>query len=58
MPEENFKRDLETRVKATEDNRAQLQKVWQKAKDLEAAVESAQNSRLEYERKRGKRTAK
>jgi hypothetical protein len=53
MPEANAKRDLEALIKATEDNRAQLQTVWQKVKDLEAAIASARNSRLESQRKGG-----
>jgi hypothetical protein len=55
MPKVNANRDLDALIKATEDNRAHLQTVWQKVKVLEAAIASAQNSALESDRKRGKR---
>jgi hypothetical protein len=54
MPKSDVKRDLEALIKATEDNRAELKKTQQKVEDLEAAIASAQNSRLESERKQGK----
>ncbi|HXB59920.1 MAG TPA: hypothetical protein VNU95_10155 [Candidatus Acidoferrales bacterium] len=50
------KRDLEALIKATEDNRAELKRTQQKMEKLEAAIQAMQNSRLEAERKRGKRT--
>jgi hypothetical protein len=51
----DVKRDLEALIKATEDNRAELKRTHQKMEKLEAAIQSMQNTRLESERKRGKR---
>lgn len=58
MPRANAQRDLNTLIKVTEDNRAHLQRAWQKVKDLEAAIASAQNSRLESEQKARKAKSK
>ena len=49
------KRDLEALIKVTEENRAELKRTQQKMDKLEAAIQAMQNSRLESERKRGKR---
>ena len=49
------KRDLEALIKATEESRAELKRTQQKMDKLEAAIQTMQNSRLESERKRGKR---
>ena len=54
MPPET-KRDLDALIKATEDNRSELKRTQQKMDKLEAAIQAMQNSRLESERKRGKR---
>jgi deoxycytidylate deaminase len=55
---QNAKRDLDALIKATEENRAELIKTQQKVESLKAAIHAAQNSILESERKRRKRTAK
>jgi len=53
MPKSDSKRDLDTLIKATEGNRAELKKTQQKVEKLEAAIRAMRNSRLESERKRG-----
>jgi hypothetical protein len=58
MPKLNSERDLDALIKVTEDNRAELKKTQLKMENLEAAIKSMQNSRLESERRRGKRNAK
>jgi hypothetical protein len=55
MSKPNDSRDLTALIKTTEDNRAELKKTQQKMENLEAAIRAMQNSRLESERKRGKR---
>jgi uncharacterized coiled-coil protein SlyX len=57
MPKPDVKRDLDALIKATEDNRAELKKTQQKMDKLEAAIQAVQNSRLESERKRGRRNS-
>jgi hypothetical protein len=49
-------RDLAALIKTTEDNRAELKKTQQKMEKLEAAIQAMQNSRLQAEQKRGKRS--
>jgi hypothetical protein len=58
MPKQNVKRDLDALIKATEENRLELKKTQLKMEKLEAAIKTVQNSRLEDEQKREKRTAK
>jgi hypothetical protein len=55
MPKPDSKRDLDALIKATEKNRVELKKTQQKVENLEASIHALQNSRLESERKRGKR---
>jgi hypothetical protein len=55
MPEPDSQRDLDALIKATEENRAELKKTQQKTETLKAAIRAMQNSRLESERKQGKR---
>jgi hypothetical protein len=55
MPEPDSQRDLDALIKATEENRAELKKTQQKTEILKAAIRAMQNSRLESERKQGKR---
>jgi hypothetical protein len=55
MPKPDAKRDLEALIKATEQNRSELRKTQQKIETLETAVQALRDSRLEAERKRGKR---
>jgi hypothetical protein len=52
MPELNAGRDLDALLKATEENRAELKKIQEKAASLETAIQVFQNSRNESERKR------
>jgi hypothetical protein len=58
MPKPDAKRDLDSLIKATEENRAELKKTQQKVEALEAAIQALLNSRLESERKRGKAKSK
>lgn len=55
MPERDSNRDLDALVKAMEENRAELKKTQKKVEALEAAIQAARNSRLESDRKKGKR---
>jgi hypothetical protein len=52
MPNAGADRDLNTLIKATEDNRAILKKTQQKMETLQAAIQALKSSRLEMERKR------
>lgn len=58
MPKPDSNRDLNTLIKATEDNRAILKKTQQKMENLQAAIQAMKSSRLEIERKRGLRNPK
>jgi hypothetical protein len=58
MPKSDSQRDLNALIKATEDNRAELKKRQQKVENLESAIRTMQNSRIESEQKRGKRNSK
>jgi uncharacterized coiled-coil protein SlyX len=55
MPEPGSNRDLDALVKAMEENRVELKKTQKKVEALEAAIQAVRNSRLESERKGGKR---
>jgi hypothetical protein len=54
MSEGDTKRDLEALIKATEGNRAELRKTQQKMEQLEAAIQTMRDSRVESERRREK----
>lgn len=58
MPNAGANRDLNTLIKATEDNRAILKKTQQKMESLKEAIQALKASRLEAERKRGMRNQK
>lgn len=54
MPDLDAKRSLDSLIKATEKNRAELKKTQQKMENLEAAIQALQHSKLAPERKREK----
>jgi hypothetical protein len=54
MPEPDAHRDLDSLIKATEENRAELKKTQKKVESLETAIQAMKNSRFDSERRPGK----
>ena len=54
MPDPDANRDLDSLIKATEKNRAELKKTQKKVENLETAIQAMRNSRFDSERKPGK----
>jgi hypothetical protein len=58
MPNAGANRDLNTLIKATEDNRMILKKMQQKVESLKEDILALKSSRLEIDRKREMRNLK
>lgn len=51
MPKPDAQRDLDSLIKAMEENRAELKKTQKKVESLETAIQAIKNSRFDSERK-------